>query len=385
MKDTSSIDGFLAGKLRELRGGTAADWPFDAEIEWQAVWSRIEYHGIPLALHRHADQLKDWPQALLARIAEEARLIVLWETTHHSVVAELLQKLDAAGLESVIMKGTALAYSFHDEPATRRRGDTDLLVRPENQDRTRAILSELGWYRKEDPHGLYYQEGWLHDAAGFFVHSIDLHWEPSDRPVLHSVLPMNSFFAGKKPMPQFGEGAYRPDTATMVVHATINQKWHSQHGYYSEGGRLTSPRRLIWSVDFDLMAASMTDDDWAQLTTHCAREGIGPIVAEALRGAGQDLEITLPQDAIEQLQAGPLHPDLQTHFSNSDNLSEFWLDLRKTVGLRKKGHLIAARAMPPRTHLIEKYPGAKGWPTVLLQGRLLLGTAGRVLRRVISR
>ena len=384
MMDTSSVDEFLARALRDLRAGGASAWSLDCDTDWQSVWARIEFHGIPLAIHGHAKRLKNWPQPLLDRIAEEARLIVLWETTHHDVVTKLLQDLKKAQIEAIVMKGTALAYSFHEEPATRRRGDTDLLVRPENQKRTRAILSALGWYRKDDPHGLYFQEGWLHDAAGFFVHSIDLHWEPSDRPVLHSVLPIDNFFALKQPMPRFCNGAFRPDTATMILHAATNQKWHAQHGYDAEDGRLASPKRLIWSVDFALLVADMKAGDWDRLTSHCASQGIGPLVAEALRGARQDLDIHLPEKVLAQLEKAPLNRDLQTYFSNPDSLSQFWLDLRKTKGMSKKAKLIATRGLAPRDHLVEKYPSAEGWPTALLQGRLLLATAGRMLRRIGS-
>lgn len=384
MMDTSSVDEFLAGALRDLRAGKVSAWPLDADIGWQVVWSRIEFHGLPLALHRHASQLNDWPDPLLERITEEARLIVLWETTHHTAVLELLDALRAEGIETVIMKGTALAYSFHDEPAARRRGDTDLLVRPENARRTRAIFEALGWYRDESPHGLYYQESWLHDAAGFFVHSVDLHWEPSDRAVLHSVLPIDNFFARKQPMPRFGEGVYRPDTATMIMHAVTNQKWHAQHGYQAEGGRLSSPKRLIWSIDFDLLVTSMDDADWDKLTTHCAIEQAGPLVAEAMRGAQLDLGTVLPVDALAKLEQGALNPDLQTYFSSTDSLTQFWLNLRRTKGFAKKARLLTTRGFAPRDHLVKKYPASRSWPTFLLQARMLVETAGRVVRRMVS-
>jgi hypothetical protein len=43
---------------------------------------------------------------------------------------------------------------------------------------------------------------------------------------------------------------------------------------------------------------------------------------------------------------------------------------------------LRARGLPPRGHLVQKYPGQAGWPTALLQGRLLVETAGRALRRL---
>lgn len=381
MIDTSSIDGFLADTLRALRRGDRAGWSIEKSATWQTVWSRIDYHGIPLLLHDGKDRLDDWPTELLDRMDEEARLIVLWETTHHDAVTRILLALDEAGIDSIVMKGTALAYAFHAEPAARRRGDTDLLVRPDDQTRSRAIFEKLGWYRRDDPHGLYHQEGWLHDAAGFFVHSIDLHWEPTDRPVLHDVLPIDRFFAQKHPIPVLGTGAFRPNIATMVVHATTNQKWHAQHGYDAEDGRLIGPRRLMWSVDFDLLTKCMDDTDWAELIDHCTHTGIGPLVAEALDGAREDLDTPLPDDAMNRLRSGTLDSGIESYFSDSDSLSQFWLDLKRTHGVHKKARLVLNRAFAPRAHLIEKYPASKNWPTIALQGRFLIETAARLMRR----
>ena len=385
MSDTDSIDEFLAGTLRAVRAQSAAPWALGPDANWKHVWDRIEYHGVAFLLNTYAKHLSDWPSALLGRMTEEARLIALWETTHLKAVSEVIETLDQAGIETVLMKGTALAYSLHDEPATRRRGDSDLLIRPKDLTRTRETLRSLGWYRKEDPHGLYYQEGWLHDAAGFFVHAIDLHWEPSDRPVLQEMLPLKAFYVDRRPVPRLHEAARRPNPGLMILHATINQKWHALHGYHSESGRLASPRRLIWSVDLDLLCKSMEKSDWTWLEAHCAAHGVGPLVAEALGGMQHDLGNQIPGDSLTALKTNPLDETLSDYFANPDSLTQFWIDLKKANSFKKKSNLIKTRAFPPREHLLEKYPSASRWPTALLQGRLLIETAGRAVRKVASR
>lgn len=385
MNDIASIDDFLAKSLRTVRAGNLAPWKMDGSVNWETVWNRIEYHGIAFLLNAQANRLTTWPEGLMERMAEEARLIALWETTHHHCVSKVLDGLSKTGVEATVMKGTALAYSLHEEPATRRRGDTDLLVQPKDQERTRAVLQKLGWYRKDDPHGLYYQEGWLHDAAGFFVHSIDLHWEPSDRPVLQSILPLSEFFDDRRPVPKLHPAAYRPHPALMILHATINQKWHALHGYHSESGRLTSPRRLIWSVDLDLLCQSMADTDWQKLEAHCDAHGVGALVAEALRGMQIDLGNRVPEASLAKFEERPLDPTIAAYFANPDSLSQFWIDVKKARSLRQKASLVITRAFPPRAHLVEKYPASAKWPTAFLQGRLLIETAGRVVRKVGSR
>ena len=385
MNEIASIDEFLAACVRACRAGEDAPWTLSKTMVPAHVWERIEFHGIAFLLNALEQHLTGWPQALIERLAEEARLIALWEATHQKSVSQVIEALAEAGIESVVMKGTALAYAFHAEPATRRRGDTDLLVQPKDQARTRAILKELGWYRKDDPHGLYYQEGWLHDAAGFFIHAIDLHWEPSDRPVLQPVLPIEAFFDGKQPMPALHARAFRPDPALMIVHATINQKWHAVHGYDTDSGRLAAARRLIWSVDFDLLCRSMEPQDWARLQAHCKAHAVGPLVAEALSGMAVDLHCAVPDGVLAELDAVPMDETLIRYFANPDSLTQFWIDLKRAHSWEQKRRLLATRAFPPREHLLEKYPGATSWPTALLQGRMLVETAGRALRKVSQR
>lgn len=387
MVDTSAIDEFLGATLRAVRAGEAAAWPAPADTAWQsreeliAIWERIEYHGIPVLLHTHADRLIDWPAKMLARIAEEARLISLWEATHQAAIKKLITAIDAAGITAVLMKGTAIAYSLHEEPAARRRGDSDLLIQPTDLDAVRQILTDLGWYLKEGPHGLTHQEAWRIDGGGQFAHFVDLHWQPSDRAVLQKVLTNGDFFASPQPLPRLATGALRADHLLTLIHETLNQKWHLVHGYEAEGGRVIGSRRLIWSVDFDLMMRAMRPQDWARLVDHCEERKVGPLIAEALRGAAQDLAVPLPAEALGQLEAQILDPDIASFFETTDTLDEFWLNLRSASSWREKFAMLVDRGFPPRRHLVAKYPDLASWPTVLLQARMLIGTAGRVLRR----
>ena len=391
MANTTSIETFLAEALRAIRAGNTMPWATELDggsgidIAADKVWSQIDYHGIALLLHKQAALLVDWPQSLLKRIADEARMVALWELTHAKLVSRILAKLDAAEIESVMLKGTALAYSVYDDPAERRRGDSDLLVRAADRGTAIQILKEEGWYRKDDPHGLYFQEGWLNASAGQFVHAIDLHWEPSDRPILQRILTSDQFFRHKRPLARLSESAAMSDPALTMIHCAINQKWHSVYGYFTEEGRIFGPRRLMWSVDFDLLSRQMSAEDWARLTELAGSRGVGPLIAEALRGAREDLHTDLDERVLTELDARPIDPNLAKFLSTSDSLTSFGIDLKAASSWRYRWRLIADRALPPREHLIEKYPGASGWPTILLRARMILGTAGRVAKRLVAR
>jgi hypothetical protein len=69
------------------------------------------------------------------------------EVQRHEL-AHVLAALDAVGVESVLLKGAALAYTVYPDPACRPRGDLDLWVPPEQMDAAVAALQGAG-YRPE--------------------------------------------------------------------------------------------------------------------------------------------------------------------------------------------------------------------------------------------
>ncbi|MGB7369963.1 nucleotidyltransferase family protein [Erythrobacter sp.] len=388
MSDYTTIDRFLAQSVRAVRADAAAPWfgggdGADGSGDWRAEWGRIEYHGIATLLHRHAALLSNWPDALIERIAEEARLVALWEATHGKLVARLIRALADTGIASVVLKGTALAYWLHDDPATRRRGDTDLLVEPAQLDAARAVLVENGWSRRDDVHGINRQEGWIGPSVGGFEHVVDLHWAPVDSNVLRKLLAIEECFANARPLPRLDEAARRPEAAFAMVHAVVNQQWHQVHGYYAEEGRIAEARRLIWSVDFDLLTSAMDEADWQRLLSMCERGGVGPLVADALRAASRDLGTTLPEKHMAALSAQGRNAALADYFSNTDELSGFLLDLRNAPNLSDRARMLAMRAFPPRAHLRRKYRDREGWPVPLLRASHVIGGIARLLKRAV--
>jgi hypothetical protein len=93
------------------------------------------------------------------------------------------------------------------------------------------------------------------------LHSIDLHWEPSDRPLLRKILRADRFWQGRVPVTQLSPHAAAPDALMMLVHGAINQSWHLARGYSVKDERVTGGRRLIWAVDYLRLTAGF-DDSW---------------------------------------------------------------------------------------------------------------------------
>lgn len=368
----AQADRFLADCVRAvLDDRQAPAWPasFCSQAQHEIVEERARFHGIAVLLGHAPDALAGWPAAVADSVRAEMRLTALWEELHRKMIAGIIERLAATGVTTMVMKGTAIAYLFYDEPATRRRGDTDLLIRPGDLAAARRVLEQAGCYRREDPHGLYFQETWLIDCGAGMVHSIDLHWQPSDRPVLQKVLAAERFWQGRQPLERLSPHAGAPDALTMLVHGAVNQAWHVARGYSVEDTRITGGRRLIWAVDYLRLTRAFDEARWQELAAFCEAHDAAAIVQQALEGAQADIGLTVPASVIERLRRAASPSRAQAYIADPDVVRDFWRDLKAASSLAVRLRLVHSLAFAPRSHLVEKYPHCAHWPTALLQLR----------------
>lgn len=120
------FDGLIAAVLR----GEQVPWPdaWRGRGEEVQFVDRTVYHGVAGLLAEAQSALASWPETVLASLKAQAVGQLVWEIRHRQVLGELLAALADAGIPALVLKGSAIAYDLYDRPATRARGDTDLLV-----------------------------------------------------------------------------------------------------------------------------------------------------------------------------------------------------------------------------------------------------------------
>ena len=165
----------------------------------------------------------------------------------------------------------------------------------------------------------------------------------------------------------------------------MNQSWHEAHGYLTDQGRVKGARRLIWSIDFSLLTQSMSEKDWEQLIKLCDQHKIGPLIANVIQRAAEDLGTPVPLSHLQTLQQQSQDPEILDYFATKDSLEVFWFNLRHAHSWKERWQMLSSRGFPPVAHLRAKYPDKAGWPRMLLQGWLMIETGGRVLRRIVAR
>jgi hypothetical protein len=95
---------------------------------------------------------------------------------HFALVSTTLDALHRAGIETLLLKGAALALTAYERPGLRPFGDVDVLVRPAAAAAARQVLRTRGWapVRNVEPSSLPFRHS-LAYADGNGV-DLDLHW-----------------------------------------------------------------------------------------------------------------------------------------------------------------------------------------------------------------
>lgn len=176
----------------------------------------------------------------------------------------LLDALAARGVDVLITKGTALAYSLYEQPDLRPRADTDLLIDAAQLEAVRDVFRQLG-YAEQPSSGDMEQTMFRRvDAAGV-DHVYDLHWALTNAPVFADVLRFGELRARSVPLPRIGEHARTICDVDALLYACVHRV---AHHFDSD--------RLIWLADIHLLRQRMSRDEHARFWALAAeREVVG--------------------------------------------------------------------------------------------------------------
>lgn len=363
MSDEARIDGLLATALR----GDAARWPADGESP--TVIERIAYHGVAGLLNERAAALGDWPADITAYLRDQGIALAMWELRHKAVLGDLLGGLAEAGVTAVLLKGTALAYDLYPRPATRARGDSDLLVAHADLRVARAVLDQLGYRRQSIEEGmaddLALQEVWSISCGAGTSHHIDLHWQLLNAPSLAGVLENGECNVDPLPLPRLDPQAQAMNRPLTLLHTCIHRAMHLTSPYIVGGVTYYGGDRLIWARDIDLLAGALSDAEWQRFTTLAVDQEVAAVCRDGLALAQRTLSSAIPEEVMAAL--GKARNELASaYLLGAGQARRAWLDLCAIPGWRRKLAYMGARTLPSARFMRGKYPGLADKPIALL-------------------
>lgn len=243
----------LQEPLRAALRGEAAPWP--QPLYPDEVRSLIA-HGVGPLVYSVTELPDLRHEAIRSAAVEGSRLDDL---------RGVLSVLSRARVDTLVVKGSALAYDVYAVPELRPRADTDLLVPRHSVERVRQAMLAAGFRElpgSGDEHGVRQTLFTRRDERGL-DHAYDVHWDVSNAPAFSAALPFEEARSRAVPLPHIGPGTLglsRPDALLLACIHRVS------HHHDSE--------RLIWLVDIALLRAGMTVEEHRRFWKLAAERGV---------------------------------------------------------------------------------------------------------------
>jgi hypothetical protein len=215
-----------------------------------------------------------------------------WTTNQFNLRAgrRAISALEAAGIETLVLKGAALGAAHYRDPGARPMADFDLAVPPGSVRAALAALEQTGFTsRADDAADLLrtrHSES-IVDEDGF---DVDLHAGVIWRPGLERL-----FWEGAVQLELGGLKTLSLCPADLLFHVCVH------------GAAWNEVRPIRWAADaYKVIESSEGDLDWGRLADLAISSRLTLPLAEALRYLGQELEAPVPPGTAARLESAPV-------------------------------------------------------------------------------
>ena len=352
-----------AAVARALRGDVPllSAQPFDPDTPF---WQAAGEHGVHLILAdlaRSNGAMREWP--------DEARVLVRRATADAAAADSLrqaglrlvLDRLGAAGVPCLLMKGAALAYTLYAQPHLRPRRDTDILIRPGDASRAQALLDEAGYARAVETSGdlASFQFHVDRRGAAGTLHALDVHWRIANPQLFAHSLRFEDLDAAHVPVPALGPHARALSAPHALMLACVHREAHHP-----------GSDRLVWLWDVHQLAASLRDRDADVFIAVASKASMRAICAHTLESAASCFDGDAARRLLARVQPEAGAPaEASARFLGGDlRLVDILRADLGQLGMRHGATLLREHLFPPAAYLRAIYPR---WPAALIPAAYL--------------
>ena len=281
----------------------------------------------------------------------QAAYAVYQEQELRRVVDEFVR----AGIPPIFLKGAALGYTIYPDPALRPGADHDMLVRPDESARVRAIFEGLGYEPELQPPGEHIaaQFGFRRTDARAMLYLFDIHLKISNALVYADRLSYEEIRAEAVSMPRLDPRALAPSPGHSLVIACVHRIAH--HADTDD---------LLWLYDIHLLAASLTGAEWERALELAEAKQLCAVVLRGIERADRALGPSPADVPIERLRAlASSEPPAPLLGPATRMIDVVLTDFRTLPTSRARLQLIAEHLVPPVSYMRRLYPRC---PTPLL-------------------
>jgi len=279
-----------------------------------------------------------------------------------SMERQLIEVMDAFNrkrIDTLLIKGPALAWTVYPGPATRPFSDIDLLVRPDQYSKTKETLCQLGYHSQTNRFDTFQEmfnaEPFVHSADKMKYFEVDVHWSLFQYHGLNRSNCIEEVFQNPKTVETPTLRFETLDRVNALIYAAFQLILHHPDGM-----------RLTWIGDIALLSQSLVfPDEWEVLRQRCSALKLSLAMKEALKLAQIWYGLQIPEK----------YSDLTKWLSPEDaeKIELAYVRREKGPDIRLKGYfadfLSAPRKVqfllrflfPSPTYICMTYPPSKKW------------------------
>jgi len=367
------VDYFLAGILRT---GTVDPATLALLTDDAVHRAACEHDVLPLFADRMAASAAVSPD-LRARYRLEAQMAAAADLAAERALRSLLAALSQRGIDTLVIKGSHLAYTHYARPDLRARIDTDLLIARDAREAADDVLTrELRYEAGSKLSGelTATQQAYVMTTQGRVVHMVDLHWRLASPQVFAHALSFHEMLAESVPIPALAASARGP----CDMHALIIACMHRVAHHHDEADRFK------WLYDIHLLASRLTDAEWERFTTLATERGIAAVCREGLERTARWFETSIPARVRHDrrfVDAGQ-HEETAAFLRVRPRAREELDHIRALPRWRDRARLAREHLWPSASYMRRIYaPGSRLPLTVLYVWRIVRGAAAWVRPR----
>jgi hypothetical protein len=321
---------------------------------------------------RASGELPSWPTHLREALADAERAEAALEIVRRRELCRLLHAFAAAGVDVLLLKGAAVAYTIYPEPWLRPREDTDLLVRSADARRAGEVLASAGYQPAHMQSGDFVTYQRLHvrtDRAGR-RHACDLHWKIANPAPFADLLSPEDLLRHAMSVSLGDAPAARIPHRS---HALLLACWHRVSHHHDSGD-------LLWLYDLHLLADRLPDADVTEVLVIARETRTVAICARGWHLARERFDTRLPAELLaEDETAADSAPSLEIYLKpGARKVDLLAADLRALPDWRSRARLVREHLFPPAEYMLSSHGG--GWRRAMLPA-LYLWRIARGARR----
>jgi hypothetical protein len=285
---TESTAALLASLLR----GTLVPWSAVAMTPAAFLQLCEDEELGPLIDRRLRDSAfrEAWPDEIRNALADAVTLCAAQELLRCAETRRVLDALAAGGIEPMVFKGTALAYSIYPSPEMRPRSDTDLLIPVDVVKTARAVMTACGYRTTAHCSELFQQfDVQMEDRFGV-RHAFDLHWGISTQPAFAGLLSYDEMRSHAHPIAALGPAARGAGTLDALLLACVHPVMHHRN-----------IERLLWLNDIHLLASTLAPSDFESFCALARHKRMAAVCRHSLGRARAMLGTAVPDFVFDEL------------------------------------------------------------------------------------